>query len=103
MLVAVAPDPVVQSLQHEHAVLEPGEGLEDGLELFDRARFILPEMGGQGSVGRENNDETLPAGDRFGRLQAGEPGHEGQGGSGEAEVAEKVAAVSHHHWSWSGC
>ena len=26
-----------------------------------------------------------------------------ESGEGEAEVAEKVAAVSHHHWSWSRC
>ena len=103
VLVAVAPDPVVQPLQHEHAVLELREGLEDGLEVAQGPGFVLPEVRREGPVGRENNDETLPAGDRFGRLQAGEPGHEGQGGSGEAEVAEKVAAVSHHHWSWSRC
>ena len=100
--VAVAPDLVAESLQHEHALLEPGQGLEDGLELFEWARFILPEIGGQGSVGRENNDETLPAGSRFSRLQAGEAGYEGQGGGRETEVTEKVTAVSHHDWSWSG-
>ena len=68
VLVAVTPDPVVQPLEHEHAVLEPGEGFENGLEVAEGAGLVLPEVRREGAIRREHDDETLPAGNRVGGL-----------------------------------
>src|SRR5829696_2036345 len=93
MVVAIAADPIGNTLKDESATLERLEWFEDILEFEIISRVVGPEFFGENAVRTEDDDESLATRDGGrGEPEAGEVENVGSGGGGDAEVAEEFAA-----------
>ena len=95
--VAIATDFVGDAMEDEGLLFEGFERLQDGAELELGSSFLRPELLGQGAIGREHDDQPLTALRSGSAGDTGQSGQEGQCGSGDAQVAEELAAMEMFH------